>query len=339
MKILITGLVGFVGSHFCEHILKNTDWEIIGLDCINYAGNLNRLTDMGIWEKEKHRVKFIWHDLRSPINEQIKKEIGEVDYILHMAAESHVDNSIADPMKFVMSNVVGTGNILQYARELPSLKRFIYFSTDEVFGPIEVGTHKEDQRHAPGNPYSATKAGAEDLCLSFANTYGLPIVITNTMNIFGPRQHQEKYIPMLIKKISLGETVTIHATPDLLKAGIRFYLNARNAADAVLFILKNTTENIDVKNPSQGRFNVVGEEELDNLTLAQIVADIIGKPLKYEMIDFHTSRKGHDRRYGLDGSKLKNLGFKFPKTFKESLKRTITWSLEPQNRKWVGLDN
>ena len=184
-RVLITGLAGFIGSHFCEHFLKNTDWDIVGVDCINYAGNLTRLTDMSIWEKEKHRVKFIWHDLRSPISPQIKQEIGEIDYIIHMAAESHVDNSITDPMKFVMSNVVGTGNMLQYARELPNLKRFVYFSTDEVFGPIDVGTHKENQRHAPGNPYSATKAGAEDLCLAFANTYKLPVVITNTMNVIG----------------------------------------------------------------------------------------------------------------------------------------------------------
>ena len=332
-RILITGLAGFAGSHFCEHILKNTDWEIVGLDCINYAGNLNRLTDMGIWEKEKHRVKFIWHDLSSPINENIKNEIGKVDYILHMAAESHVDNSIANPMKFVMSNVVGTGNMLQYARELPDLKRFIYFSTDEVFGPIEKGTHKEDQRHAPGNPYSATKAGAEDLCLAFANTYGLPIVITNTMNLYGPRQHPEKFIPLVIRKVLKEEIVKIHATPDLSKAGIRFYLHARNAAAAILFILQNTTENISVKNPEQGRFNVVGEREIDNLSLAQFIANIIGKTLVYELIDFHSSRKGHDLRYGLCGDKLANLGFKFPKTFEESLERTVTWTLE--NPQWL----
>lgn len=332
-RILITGLAGFIGSHFCEHILKNTDWEIVGLDCINYAGNLNRLVEMDVWEREGYRVKFVWHDLESPISEQIKKEIGEVDYILHMAAESHVDRSIANPMKFVMSNMVGTGNMLQYARELPNLKRFIYFSTDEVFGPIDVGTHTEDARHAPGNPYSATKAGAEDLCLAFANTYGLPIVITNTMNIVGEKQHPEKYVPLVIKKVLNGEEVQIHATPDLSKAGIRFYLHARNAAEAILFILKNTTENLSVKNPTQGRFNVVGEQEIDNLTLAQFIADVIGKPLKYKFIDFHSSRKGHDIRYGLNGSKLKNLGFSFPNTFEESLTKTINWTLE--HGKWL----
>jgi dTDP-glucose 4,6-dehydratase len=332
-RILVTGLAGFAASHFCEHFLKNTDWEIVGLDCINYAGNLNRLTDMDCWDKEKNRVKFIWHDLRSPINEQIKKEIGEVDYILHMAAESHVDNSITDPMKFVYSNVVGTGNMLQYARELPNLKRFIYFSTDEVFGPIDVGTHKEDQRHAPGNPYSATKAAAEDLCLAFANTYSLPIVITNTMNLVGEKQHPEKFVPLVIKKVLNGEIVKIHATPDLLKAGIRFYLHCRNAAAAILYILQNTTETISVKKTSQGRFNVVGEKEIDNLTLAQFIASVIGKPLKYELIDFHSSRKGHDLRYGLSGDKLKNLGFEFPTNFEDSLTKTIKWTIE--NPKWL----
>ena len=331
-RILITGACGFAGHHFVEGILKETDWEIIILDGLNYAGDPNRLTNMGVWEQQKHRVKFIWWDLRSEIPFSIEKEIGEVDYILHMAAETHVDRSITNPKAFILTNILGTYHLLDYIKIHP-VKKFIYFSTDEVYGPIAEGAFKEDARHAPGNPYAATKAAAEDLCLSFANTYKLPIIITNTMNLYGERQHPEKFIPLVIRKILSGEVVTIHADPTKTKAGIRFYIHCRNAWKAIQFILEETNEFIDVKKPSQGRFNIVGEKEIDNLSLAQFIASVIGKPLVYEMTDFHSSRPGHDLRYGLDGTKLKNLGFKFPKTFEESLTNTINWTLT--HRDWL----
>lgn len=331
-RILITGACGFAGHHFVEGILKETDWEIIILDGLNYAGDPNRLTNMGVWEQQKHRVKFVWWDLRSEIPFSIEKEIGEVDYILHMAAETHVDRSITNPKAFILTNILGTYHLLDYIKIHP-VKKFIYFSTDEVYGPIAEGAFKEDARHAPGNPYAATKAAAEDLCLSFANTYKLPIIITNTMNLYGERQHPEKFIPLVIRKILSGEVVTIHADPTKTKAGIRFYIHCRNAWKAIQFILEETNEFIDVKKPSQGRFNIVGEKEIDNLSLAQFIASVIGKPLVYEMTDFHSSRPGHDLRYGLDGTKLKNLGFKFPKTFEESLTNTINWTLT--HRDWL----
>jgi len=332
MKILLTGACGFVGHHFVEGILKETDWDIVILDGLNYAGDPNRLTNISIWEQEKHRVKFIWWDLRSELNFSIEKEIGEVDYVVHLAAESHVDRSITNARPFFMANVIGTLHLLEWARLHP-VKKFIYFSTDEVFGPIMEGGWKEDARHAPGNPYSASKAGAEDLCLAYANTYKLPIVITNTMNVTGERQHPEKFIPLVIKKVLNGEKVTIHSNPDKTKAGSRFYIHARNALKAVLFILTKTDETIDVKNPSQGRFNIVGEKEVDNLELAQFIANIVGKPLNYEMVDFHSSRPGHDLRYGLDGTKLKSLGFEYPSTFEQSLTKTINWELK--NKEWL----
>ena len=323
-----------MGTIFSEAILKETDWEIVGLDCLTYAGNLNRLSDIDIWEKEKHRVKFVWHDFRAELNEEIRNEIGEVDYILHLGAESHVDRSIENPRPFVMSNVVGTMNMLEYAKTLLNLKKFLYFSTDEVFGPaVNVNHFAEEGRHAPGNPYSAAKAGAEDLCLAYANTYGLPIVITNTMNIFGQRQHSEKFIPIVIRRTLNGEMVQIHATPDLSKVGSRFYLHARNAWKAIRFVLEETDEFLKVKEPTRGRFNIVGDREIDNLTLAQFIANVIGKPLKYEKIDFHGSRPGHDIRYGLCGEKLAKLGFKYPQTFEESLTKTIKWTLE--HPKWL----
>lgn len=332
MKILITGATGFIGHHFVEAILKTTDWEIVMLDGLTYAGNPTRLREISIWEQEKHRTKFVWWDLKSPLTFSTEKEIGEVDYVIHLAAESSVDRSIKDPMTAVLGNIVGTANLLDWARLHP-VKKFIYFSTDEVYGPIDKGTWKETARHAPGNPYSATKAAAEDLCLAYANTYKLPIVITNTMNVMGERQHPEKYIPLVIKKVLAGEELTIHANPDRTKAGSRFYIHARNAFEAIKFIIGNTNETISVKEPSKGRYNIVGDEEVDNLTLAQKIANILEKELKYEMVDFHSSRPGHDIRYGLDGSKLKSLGFDYPKSFDETLTRTVEWYLE--HKEWL----
>lgn len=331
-RILLTGSTGFIGSHFVEAILRETDWEIVMLDGLTYAGNPTRLKEIDVWEREKHRTKFVWWDLKSPLTFSTEKEIGEVDYVVHLAAESSVDKSIKDPAGCVLGNVMGTVNLLDWSRLHP-VKKFIYFSTDEVYGPIDEGTWKEESRHAPGNPYSASKAAAEDICLAYANTYKLPIVITNTMNVMGERQHPEKYIPMVIKKILNGETVTIHANPEKTKAGSRFYIHARNAFKAIKFILESTNETVKVKNPSEGRFNIVGDEEIDNLTLAQKIAGIIGKDLKYEMVDFHSSRPGHDTRYGLDGSKLKSLGFNYPKTFDETLKNVVEWYL--LHKEWL----
>lgn len=332
MRILITGGAGFIGHHFIEAILKETDWEVVILDGLNYAANPNRLTNISNWCAEKHRVKFIWWDLRSEINFSIEKEIGEVDYVVHLAAESHVDRSITDPKKFILANILGTYHLLDFIKLHP-VKKFIYFSTDEVYGPITKGAFKEDARHAPGNPYSATKAAAEDICLAFANTYNLPIIITNTMNVFGERQHPEKFIPMVIRKVLNGELITIHSNKEKTKAGSRFYIHARNAWKAIQFILENTDEFIEVKNPSKGRFNIVGEKEVDNLELAQFISNIVGKPLVFEMVDFHSSRPGHDLRYGLDGTKLKSFGFTYPKSFEESLTKTINWQLE--HRDWL----
>lgn len=331
-RILLTGATGFIGSHFVEAILKETDWDVVMLDGLTYAGNPTRLKEIDVWDQEKHRTKFVWWDLKSPLTFSTEKEIGEVDYVLHLAAESSVDKSIQNPYGAVMGNVIGTVNLLDWARLHP-VKKFIYFSTDEVYGPIDEGTWDESARHAPGNPYSASKAAAEDVCLAYANTYKLPIVITNTMNVIGERQHPEKYVPMVIKKVLDGEKVTIHATPDLLKAGSRFYIHARNAFEAIKFILLETEETIKVKDPAVGRFNIVGDEELDNLTLAQKIAGIVGKELIYEMVDFHSSRPGHDTRYGLNGNKLKNLGFTYPKSFDETLNKVVGWYLK--NQEWL----
>lgn len=325
MRVLITGISGFIAHHLTEHILKNTDWDIVSLDRLDTSGNLNRLADIECWNKEKHRVKFIWHDLKAPINDLIAKQIGHVDYILHLAAGSHVDRSIDNPIEFVMDNVLGTANLLEYARSLPELKLFNYFSTDEVYGNAPDGIDfVEGSPHKPRNPYAATKAGAEDLCLAYENTYKLPLLITNTMNVIGERQHPEKFVPMVIRKVLNGEEVTIHSHPDLKRAGTRYYIHARNVSDALVWLIKGGYK---------GQYNIVGEREIDNLSFAKEIADIIGKPLIYKMVDFHSSRPGHDLRYSLSGEKLKSVGYEFPKTFEQSLRKTIEWTIK--NRRWL----
>ena len=329
-KILLTGGAGFVGHHIVDTLLRDTEYKIVVLDRLDTSGNLNRLKEVidqnPLWES---RLDFIWHDLKAPINEIIAKQIGNIEYIYHLAAGSHVDRSIDYPMEFVMDNVVGTTNLLDYARTYASdtLKMFLYFSTDEVFGSAPVGiNYKEWDRYNSGNPYSASKAGAEEMCLAYFNTYKVPVVITHTMNVFGIRQHPEKYIPLVIKKVRDGELVTIHSNAEKTKAGSRFYINTEDVASAMKFMLDN--------HKLGDKYNVVGEKEVDNLQLAQIIADIMGKELKYEMVDFHSSRPGHDLRYALCGEKMKSMGWVPEKKLEERLQEVISWTLNNSDR-WL----
>lgn len=322
-RILITGGCGFIGHHIVEHFLKGTDWDIVVLDKLSYASNgFDRLRDIQAFDAK--RVLVLATDFTRPVEKGIAKEIGEVDYILHLGAETHVDKSIEDPEPFVMSNVVGTMRMLDFARTQPHLKKFLYFSTDEVFGPAPEGVfYGEWDRYNSTNPYSASKAGGEELALAYANTYKLPVVVTHTMNVFGERQHPEKFIPMTVRKVLSGDTVLIHTDSSKTKAGSRFWIHARNIASAINFLLDKTE--------IREKYNVVGEREVDNLEMAQLIARILGKPLRYELTDFHSSRPGHDLRYALDGSKMKQLGWEVPMSFEESLQRTIQWSLAHKN--------
>ena len=341
-RVLITGGAGFISHHLIYYLIKKTDWEIVSLDRLDYSGNLNRLDDIlfNLSNEQKSRVKIVFHDLKSEINPWIKKDIGDIDIILHLAAGSHVDRSIDFPMEFVLDNVVGTANILDYARfvnDTKGLERFIYFSTDEVFGPapLEVD-YKENDRYNSTNPYSATKAGGEELAVAYENTYNLPVYITHTMNVFGERQHPEKFIPMCIKKIRDGESVTIHSDKTKKIPGSRHYIHAEDVSEAIYFILTNKLENeIDFGGAKCPKFNIVGSEELNNLELAQIIANCQNKELKYEMVDFHSSRPGHDLRYSLSGEKMKKLGWQPSIKLTERIKQVVNWSLNNEN--WIEL--
>jgi len=338
-RALITGGAGFIAHHLIGQILKNTDWEIITLDRLDYSGNLNRLHDLMLsFDPEvRKRVKIVYHDLKAELNPLIRMEIGQVDYVLHLAAGSHVDRSIEYPMEFVMDNVVGTCNILEFARTQNNLERFVYFSTDEVFGPAPNGIkYQENDRYNSTNPYSATKAGGEELAVAYENTYGLPIYITHTMNVFGQRQHPEKYIPMCIRRICNGEMITIHSDSTRTIPGSRHYIHAEDVSGAVLFLLNyNGTFQPTWGNAKCPKFNIVGAEELNNLELAQIIADVQGKELNYELVDFHSSRPGHDLRYALDGNKMKEMGWVPSRSVRERIIEVVNWTLE--NDRWINL--
>lgn len=330
-KVLLTGISGFVGSHLMSHLLKNTDYDIVGIASWQHKGMPTRVAEDANYQKDINRVKIITHDLSTPITSDVKERIGHIDIILNLASDSHVDRSITDPVPFIKNNVNVALNMLEYARiAKPSI--FIQFSTDEVYGQAPKGiNHKEWDSIKPSNPYSASKAAQEDIAISYWRTYGVPVIITNCMNIFGMFQDKEKYVPLCISKILKGETLYIHSYPGAKQAGSRFYLHARNIASAVLFIMDNVKPKLYPEVDRPERFNVVGDVELDNLTLAQKIAEIIGKPLIYELTDTHSARPGHDCRYALSGEKLKHAGFNYPVSFEESLRTTVEWYLKNQN--------
>ncbi|MCK9371029.1 GDP-mannose 4,6-dehydratase [Candidatus Dojkabacteria bacterium] len=324
-RILLTGISGFVGSHLMSHLLKNTDYEIVGIASWRHKGMPTRVAEDENYKKDINRVKIITHDLQAPITPDLIERIGKVDVILNLASDSHVDRSITDPVPFVMNNVSSTLNMLEFAR-ICKPELFIQFSTDEVYGQAKKGEyHKEWDAIKPSNPYSASKASQEAIAVAYWRTYSVPLIITNTMNIYGQYQDKEKFVPLVIDKIMKGETVYIHGYPDKKEAGTRFYLHARNIADAITFMIENVEPKLYPEIDRPERFNVVGEVELDNLTLAQKIAELLGKKLKYEIVSFHASRPGHDLRYALDGKKLQDYGHKYPVSFEDSLKATVEW--------------
>jgi len=331
-RVMISGAGGFFGSHLLRHLMVNTDWEFVCPCSWVHKGTPERLEN-AIEGMDKNRVTVITHDLSTPFTDITKKRIGKIDIILNIASNSHVDRSITNPGEFIINNTALAFNLLEYAREIKP-EVFLQFSTDEVYGVAPQGVnHKEWATILPSNPYSASKACQEAIAISYWRTYAVPVIITNTMNLFGETQDSEKYTARLVKKIYNGETVTVHGAEGNI--GSRFYLHARNAADAVFFILNNLPPKAYKEDVvlMPDRYNIVGDKEMNNLDLAKMVAEILGKELKYELTDFHFGRPGHDRRYALDGTKLKELGWTAPMKFEESLKRSIEWTLK--NKKWL----
>ena len=336
---LITGAAGFLGHHMVEHILRNTEDNIICIDKLSYASKgLEKLRSFNALSNP--RVKMFTIDLVNKISEGIDYEIGDVNYIVHLAAETHVDNSIADPVNFVMNNVSSTLNMLEFAktRLARGLEKFIYFSTDEIYGnaPGNIA-YKEDDRQHPTNPYSASKSASEMICLSYENTYKIPLIITNTMNLYGERQHPEKWIPKIMKYIVTGKELEIHSDKNCLNPGTRSYIHARNCADAILFIIKNGVIG--------QRYNIAGEKEVNNLDIMLTIYEYMNNyqkknglekyNIQYKLVDFHSDRPGHDLAYRLDPTKLANLGWTPPVNFERSLEKVVNWTM---SRKELLLD-
>lgn len=337
-NILITGGAGFIAHHIIAYLIKNTDWNITTIDRLDISGNLNRIHDIlsDFSSEDKKRLKIIFHDLKAEINSQISSEIGRPDIILHLAAASHVDRSIKFPMEFVNDNVLGTVNLLNFAKNLEKLEKFVYFSTDEIFGNAPEGvSYSEYDRYNSTNPYSASKAAAEEFCVAYENTYKIPIFITHTMNVFGERQHPEKYIPMVTQRVRDNQKVIVHANEGKTKAGSRHYIHAQDVADGLMFILnlKDYSHKGDFGNAKCPKFNLVGPEEIDNLTLAQMIANVQKKELIYEFMDNHSSRPGHDLRYSLSPKLLKDLGWEPKIKLSKRIEEVVIWSLN--NNRWL----
>lgn len=328
MRTLITGGAGFIASHLINHILKTTDWDIILLDKFTYASNgLTRLKEIGAYDNP--RVKIHVQDCADTMSKCLQKEIGHVDYIVHMAAGTHIDRSIACPRDFIEANVFGTFEMLEYARHVPGLRKFLYFSTDEVFGPAAEGQKFEEwDRFNSCNPYSATKAAGEELTLAWANTYRVPVLISHCMNVIGERQHPEKFVPRVVNALLRGDELLIHTDPKTGKPGSRHYLHCRDVSDAVLFLLNN-----DV--PLREKYNIAAQVEVSNLEVAQEIAKILGKPLRYREVDPTDVRPGFDVRYGLSGKKMEELGWTPRHSFKENIKFLVEWMVDPKNLHWL----
>jgi dTDP-glucose 4,6-dehydratase len=326
-RVLLTGIAGSIGCHTFAHIMANTDWEVVGIASYKHKGWIDRIVEM----TDKHpdwsdRVTMVTHDLIAPFSELTKKKIGHIDYIVNLAALSDVGASIEHPVETIVNNVAIVTNMLEYAREIKP-ETFLQISTDEVYGAStkDYG-HPEWSPIVPSNPYSASKACQEAIAISYWRTYNVPVVITNTMNNFGEMQQGSKYPAMVQKWIANDETVIIHGKEGQI--GSRYYIHSRNHADALLYILKNLPAYMHQAEEADkpDRYNVVGDVQLDNLELAETIAKLMGKELKHKLIyDYHSTRPGHDLHYGLDGTKLKNLGWKSPVSFDESMKKTIDW--------------
>lgn len=336
-KLLLTGAGGFIGSHVLAHILTETNWDVVATDSFRHKGKTDRIVQTlrggpRAWRK---RIEVITHDLQAPFSSQLIGHIGHVDYVIAMASESHVDRSIADPAPFVRNNVDLILNTLDYCR-VARPESIIVMSTDEVYGPLpadqapwdypQADGHQEWSTILPSNPYAASKAAQEAIAIGYWRTYGLPLVITNTMNVIGEMQDREKFVPRLIQSVKTGRPIQIHGTETNI--GSRHYLHARNAADGLLFILRNKPPSLYPAADRPDRYNIAGVERISNLDLGERVAKVMGKPLRYKLVDFHSARPGHDPHYGLNPLKLAQLGWKPPVGFNTSLATTVNWTLE-----------
>lgn len=309
MRLLITGGAGFIGSNFIRYWLKNHPGdEITNFDTLTYAGHLESLKDIA----DNPNYSFIHGDIANP--KDVNAAMEGVDTVVHFAAESHVDRSVMDPLVFVRTNVLGTGELLQSALE-NKVKRFHHVSTDEVYGQLELDDppFSEETKYQPRTPYSASKAGSDHLVRSFFETYGLPITITNCANNYGPYHDPEKLIPRFITNLLQGKKVPLMGKGE----NIREWLYVEDHARAIDVVLQKG---------KIGETYLIQGEEKTNLEVTKKILEILR--LGEEMIEHVEHRLGHDFRYAIDGSKLKRLGWSPEKNFDEWIEKTINWYKE-----------
>ena len=307
MKLLVTGAAGFIGSNYVNDlVLRDSQWsEIVLLDVLSYAGNLNNL-ELSLSDK---RIKFIKGDIRN--TELVNEIMAKVDGVVHFAAESHVDRSIDHPADFISTNVLGTFTVLKSAYE-HEVDFFLHVSTDEVYGSIESGSWSELSPLAPNSPYSASKASADLIALAYWKTFGFPVFISRCSNNFGAFQFPEKFIPLAITNLIDGIPIPI-------------YGNGLNSRDWLHVSDHCNALNTIISNGKPGEiYNIGGGTELSNLDLAKLLIKLSGRDESY--IQFVEDRKGHDFRYSVDHSKIVNTcGYSPKNTFIESINETVDW--------------
>jgi dTDP-glucose 4,6-dehydratase len=277
-KIIVTGGLGFIGSHFVNYVRENTYHKVLIIDKLTYAGNLNNLilpTDY----------------LKKDICDVIPEDLGDYDYIVNFAAESHVDNSIKDGLPFVKSNVQGTFNMIEVARKNKNLIKFLHISTDEVYGDIDEYSAIESDNIIPSSYYSATKASADMLVMSAGRTYGFPYLITRTCNNYGENQHHEKFIPKIIRSIKNGDEVPVYGDGEQ----VREWIHADDNAKSILTLLMSDEVN--------EIYNIGTGESYTNNQIIKMIGDILGKDVKFKYVE---DRLGHDKRYSLSSLKYEN---------------------------------
>jgi len=311
-NILVTGGAGFIGSNFCRYMLdKHPEYSITVLDALTYAGNLDNIADL----QGGPRFKFVHGDIRdkSVVDELMK----DADAAVNFAAETHVDRSITDPGSFVLTDVYGVFVLLEACKRF-GIERFVHISTDEVYGSIQDGSFREGDPLEPNSPYSASKAGGELLARSYFVTYGLPVLITRGSNNFGPYQYPEKLIPLFITNAMEDKPLPVYGDGRQVRDWI-YVLDHCEAIDLILH-----------KGEVGTAYNVGGGNERANLEVTRLVLGILGKP--ESLIKFVADRPGHDRRYSLDCTLIRELGWSPRHKFEEALEHTVQWYV--QNEAW-----
>ena len=336
--ILITGGEGFVAHHVIDTLLKKTNWNIISLDQ-QYIKNHNRLDYIlsKYDDSIKNRIKRIYCTTKSARNfiKFLDQNCNNINYILHFAALADVDDSIKNPLKTIKTNVNITLNILEYARKLKNLERFIHISTEAVFGPINIGeSHKEYDRYNSINPYAASKASTEEISIAYANSYNIPICITRLMNQIGERSRGNQFLDIIIRKLQNNQEIIIHGDTQNNTFNTNKYLHSSEVGNALLFILNLDLSNIEINDPYKihqvHKFNIAPDESINTLEFAKLVSTTMKKDLRYKI---EKPISGRPKYVSLDGSSLKKLGWRTSKSLNESITQIVNWYME--NPEWM----